>query len=399
MNSRTSVLKNTLIFIITYIIISFLFLISLVLVISQNNVEDYISKYFPTGEIVDDKALDWSEIGDYGGSGLVIDDGKVIRSYNKSYKNYYSESEILDMLTINSGSQARMVYNTKDGKKLILEYDNEAIKYNLQIDLNQKKAPLKNEIIATIVLIILFYLISLYFIVRRLTRRIDKEIGEIYQKEEEEKNMLFRGIAHDVKTPLSVIKSYSQAINDEIIGQDKRGNYLKSIENNANILNDRIDDLLEFASLGSSNIQKEYKDILEITRRYVGDNYTYFLDNGSEVVILFDESDKLVTPVDEKLFKRVLQNILQNSIDHNEGSVKIYIDYRKNQLIFRDSGKGISQEKLDKIFKPLYTGEESRTGDKLRGMGLSNVKRICELHGWRVYYDKSFIIETKKQKA
>lgn len=397
MKTKTNILKNTIIFIVVFIIVSLLFIISLGLVFSQNNVENYVSKYFPTSETVDDRTIDWDEIGAYGGSGLVIDGGKVIRSYNKTYKDQYSEKEILDMLTVNEGSSTRMVYNTADGKKLLLEYDNEAVKYIWQVDINQEKAPLKTEIIAAIIFIILAYLGILYMIVRWLSRRINKEIAGIYRKEEEEKDILFRGIAHDVKTPLSVIISYSKALNDEIVETDKKDSYLKSIEKNANILNDRIDDLLEFASLGPSNIQKENKDILEIIRRYVGDNYMYFLDNGGEIEILFDEEESLFTLVDEKLFKRLLQNILQNSIDHNKESVKIYIDCKHNKLIFKDSGKGISKDMVEKIFNPLFTGEESRTGDKLRGMGLSNVKRICHMHGWKIYYDKGFVIDMKKE--
>lgn len=398
MNTRKNILKNTVIFIIVFIIVSLIFLLSLGIVFNQNNVENYVSKYFPTTETVDDTAIDWQAIDAYGGSGFVLKDGHVIRSYNKDFKDKYSENELLDMLAVNSGSETRMVYNTKDGNKLFLEYDNEAVKYIWQVDINHEKVPLKTEIIAIAILIVLIYLSIIYSIVRWLSRRINKEMSEIYSKEEEEKDMLFRGIAHDVKTPLSVIISYSKALNDEIIDNDKKEVYLESIEKNANILNDRVDELLEFASLGSRNIDKESKDILEIIRRYVGDNYMYFLDNGGEIEILFAETDQEIIPVDEKLFKRLLQNILQNSIDHNESDVKIYIDYKQDKLIFKDSGKGISKDKASKIFNPLYTGEESRTGDKLRGMGLSNVKRICDLHGWKIHYDNAFIIEIKKSK-
>lgn len=398
MNTRKNILKNTVIFIIVFIIVSLIFLLSLSIVFNQNNVENYVSKYFPTRETVDDTTIDWQAIGTYGGSGFVLKDGHVIRSYNKDFKDKYSENELLDMLAVNSGSETRMVYNTKDGNKLFLEYDNEAVKYIWQVDINHEKVHLKTEIIAIAILIVLIYLSIIYAIVRWLSRRINKEMSEIYSKEEEEKDMLFRGIAHDVKTPLSVIISYSKALNDEIIDNDKKEVYLESIEKNANILNDRVDELLEFASLGSRNIDKESKDILEIIRRYVGDNYMYFLDNGGEIEILFAETDQEIIPVDEKLFKRLLQNILQNSIDHNESDVKIFIDYKQDKLIFKDSGKGISKDKASKIFNPLYTGEESRTGDKLRGMGLSNVKRICDLHGWQIHYDNAFIIEMKKSK-
>ena len=229
-------------------------------------------------------------------------------------------------------------------------------------------------------------------IVRWLSYKINNELLEIHKKQEKDKDLLFKGIAHDVKTPLSVILSYSRAMDEDIIASDKREEYLKAIGRNAEVLNQRVDELLEFSSLDSFHVNKENKDILELVRRYVGDNYSYFLDNNASVEILFDENDKYFVRVDEKLFQRVLQNLLQNSIDHNKDSVVISIDFIDNKLIIKDNGRGIDPKNIENIFDPLFTEDSSRQGEKLRGMGLSNVKKICELHNWQVYYKNGFVI-------
>lgn len=50
------------------------------------------------------------------------------------------------------------------------------------------------------------------------------------------------------------------------------------------------------------------------------------------------------------------------------------------------------------MWEPMVTGEESRTGEKLRGMGLANVKKIVELHGWKIEYDDGkFKIKIKQR--
>ena len=227
---------------------------------------------------------------------------------------------------------------------------------------------------------------------RWLFYKINNELAEIYNKQEKEKDILFKGIAHDVKTPLSVILSYSRAMDENIIASEKREEYIKAIEKNAGILNERVDELLEFSSLNSFKVKKEKKDILELVRRYVGDNYSYFLDNKTFVKILFNEDDKFFIDVDEKLFQRVLQNLIQNSIDHNKNEVIITIDFNIDKLIFKDNGKGIDPKNIENIFVPLFTEDASRQGEKLRGMGLSNVKKICDLHKWQVYYKDGFVI-------
>ena len=215
---------------------------------------------------------------------------------------------------------------------------------------------------------------------------------EIYKNQENNKDLLFKGIAHDVKTPLSVILSYSRAVDENVIDNEKREEYLKAIGRNAKVLNQRVDELLEFSSLDNFSIIKENKDILELVRRYVGDNYSYFLDNNASVEILFDENEKYFALVDEKLFQRVLQNLLQNSIDHNKENVIISIDFIDDKLIIKDNGRGIDPKNKENIFDTLITEDSSRQGEKLRGMGLSNVKKICELHKWEVYYKNGFVI-------
>lgn len=181
-------------------------------------------------------------------------------------------------------------------------------------------------------------------------------------------------------------------MDENLVINEKRESYLKSIVRNAAILNDRVDELLEFSSIDNLTIEKENKDILELVRRYVGDNYSYFLDNKAYIEILFAENDKFFVDVDYKLFQRLLQNLIQNSIDHNEKDAIITIDFKDDKLIFKDNGRGIDSKDIENIFDPLFTGDTSRQREKLRGMGLANVKKICELHKWKISYKDGFVI-------
>lgn len=346
----------------------------------------------PVSDNIDESELDWEKIAELGGAAFVVDGNKVIRSYNKKYNKEYSYSQLLDFTTLYEGNQNTFVFDTYDGNKLFLNYPSEKVSTIINFDLIKGESSLKSNLIVLIFIIIGAYILIIYLIVRWLSYKINNELLEIHKKQERDKDLLFKGIAHDVKTPLSVILSYSRAMDEDIIASDKREEYLKAIGRNAEVLNQRVDELLEFSSIDSFHVNKENKDILELIRRYVGDNYSYFLDNNASIEILFDENDKFFARVDEKLFQRVLQNLLQNSIDHNKENVVISIDFINDKLIIKDNGRGIDPKNIENIFDPLFTEDSSRQGEKLRGMGLSNVKKICELHNWQVYYKNGFVI-------
>lgn len=202
-------------------------------------------------------------------------------------------------------------------------------------------------------------------------------------------------MAHDIKTPLSGILAFSTALTDGLVTNSDIEKYYLGIHKNANILRERINDMLELSVLSEESMYNpQMVDLLEFIRRYVGDNYIWYTENDAEINLGFEEDEKFIIEFDQKLFERVLQNILQNSVYHNEAHVVISIvfDKRNRKLIFKDDGKGIKADLSEKIFDPMVTGDESRTGEKLRGMGLANVKRIIELHNWEIYYEDGFVI-------
>ena len=392
MNTKKNIFKNSIIFILVFLITTVLFFASLSKILNDNTFDSVFGEYIPVSNDIDDSLLNWEKISELGGSGFVVDGNKVIRTYNKKYNKEYSYSKLLDFVTLGGENQSTFVFNTYDGNKFFLNYPSEKVSSTVNFNLNKGKSSLKTNVLLFLLLAISSYILIVYFIVRWLFYKINNELAEIYNKQEKEKDILFKGIAHDVKTPLSVILSYSRAMDENIIASEKREEYIKAIEKNAGILNERVDELLEFSSLNSFKVKKEKKDILELVRRYVGDNYSYFLDNKTFVKILFNEDDKFFIDVDEKLFQRVLQNLIQNSIDHNKNEVIITIDFKIDKLIFKDNGKGIDPKNIENIFVPLFTEDASRQGEKLRGMGLSNVKKICDLHKWQVYYKDGFVI-------
>lgn len=406
---QNKILKNTLKFMISFILITVLAFILLGVVTFLLPTHGPVTNYIPIRENFNPENLNWENISKVGGEGVLIDSqGNTLKSYNiENPKENYSNGEIVEMVTTNkeisdlsigSKEKTTLVYNLEKGNRFLLIYPSDVIYTNINLNINRVMGPRANNYFIFLLMILALYLTALYLIVRGLSRSLNIELEKIKKEEEDRKDEFFRGLAHDIKTPLSSVIAQSSALKDKIVPEDKKLDYYNGIYKNGKILSDRIKDMMDLTLISEKGIYNpKSQDILEFVRRYVGENYNWFSEKNATIEILFEDVEKEVVEFDEKLMERLLENILQNSVHHNKKPVEIKIDFDKKnkKLIFSDNGKGVPKEFADKIFDPMVTGNPSRTGEKLRGIGLTNVSRIANLHGWKVYYKDKFILEIK----
>lgn len=399
MERRKNILKNTFKFIALFIIFNILFFI-VMSAIMLFPVGKIMPDFVPTAEQVEADDLDWEAINEIGGYGLVIDnEGKVIKSYyQKDDKKSYTHIELVNLLDIRDYEKTVFSFTTMDNNKLLIIYPSSAFNTIPSMDMSvvEKKQPYYYPILFVVGLVI--YIFMIYILISRLTKKIKVEFDLIKAEEDKKENMFLRGIAHDIKTPLSTIITYAKALEDGIVEKGEEQEYNKVIYNNGIILKERVENMLSLTSLGDKGIfSPQDGDILEELRRFVGDNYSWYIKNNTTINIEFSDKSRFVTKYDRKLFVRLLENLLQNSVHHNDKAVNIFIEWdsKDKKLIIYDDGRGVPENIRAYMWEPMVTGEESRTGEKLRGIGLANVKRIVELHGWEIEYDGKFNIKIK----
>lgn len=399
MERRKNILKNTFKFIALFIIFNILFFI-VMSAIMLFPVGKIMPDFVPTAEQVEADDLDWEAINEIGGYGLVIDnEGKVIKSYyQKDDKKSYTHIELVNLLDIRDYEKTVFSFTTMDNNKLLIIYPSSAFNTISSMDMSvvEKKQPYYYPILFVVGLVI--YIFMIYILISRLTKKIKVEFDLIKAEEDKKENMFLRGLAHDIKTPLSTIITYAKALEDGIVEKGEEQEYNKVIYNNGIILKERVENMLSLTSLGDKGIfSPQDGDILEELRRFVGDNYSWYIKNNTTINIEFSDKSRFVTKYDRKLFVRLLENLLQNSVHHNDKAVNIFIEWdsKDKKLIIYDDGRGVPENIRAYMWEPMVTGEESRTGEKLRGIGLANVKRIVELHGWEIEYDGKFNIKIK----
>ena len=238
--------------------------------------------------------------------------------------------------------------------------------------------------------------------------RMERQKEEMQKGYEKKRNLMLSDIAHDLRTPITTIAGYSKALNDGmVISEDKKKEYLQAIENKSERMNDFINLLFDYVRLDSDNygLHRAEIDLPELLRTIAASLYSDVEEKGMEFEINIPE-DICMVNMDRVQFSRVVVNLINNAIKHNEAGTTITLEMKKEkekiQVLVSDNGAMIPSFLEAHIFEPFAMGDASRTAQKGSGLGLSIAKKIIEMHGWTLelkqYYEdscKAFVIDIK----
>ena len=221
-----------------------------------------------------------------------------------------------------------------------------------------------------------------------------KDNAEEKLKNEAENKALISNIAHDLKTPITAVKGYSEGIIDGVANTpEKIDKYVRTIYNKANEMDTLINELTLYSKIDTNRIPYNYAKI---------NVAEYFADCIEEVGMDLETrgiglayynytEDDIVIIADPEQLRRVINNIVGNSakyMNKQNGFINIRIKDVGDfiQVEIEDNGRGIPQKDLPYIFDRFYRADASRnsaTGGS--GIGLSIVKKIVEDHGGKIW--------------
>ncbi len=190
--------------------------------------------------------------------------------------------------------------------------------------------------------------------------------------------------SHELKTPLTSIKGFIETI-DEEDNKDQIMYYVEIIKRQADRLVNIVNDLVLLGSLENSNsvIEKEDVEIYDVLNSSVKLFKKDAERKGLEIINNFDKLQYKKIKSDKYKLEQLFINILSNSIKYTDkGFIKISVKETEKDFIIsiEDSGIGISEKDLDRIFERFYVVDKSRSRKSAgTGLGLSIVKHICNL--------------------
>lgn len=214
-----------------------------------------------------------------------------------------------------------------------------------------------------------------------------------HENVEKRKQILYAGIAHDLRTPLTSIIGYSEALNAGIANTpEKKRRYIQAISTQADVLLHLVDQLSIYNKLSARKATFPlYKVNLEsLIRSYLDIEGDSLLTKHVHVKTKLKSNIYVMANIDE--FQRILTNFFTNSIKYRklpESNVVISLcrnpDDEEAILSYHDDGPGVEESKLEKIFEPFYRTSEARTKTSNgSGLGLAVVAEIVSMHKGRI---------------
>jgi signal transduction histidine kinase len=201
------------------------------------------------------------------------------------------------------------------------------------------------------------------------------------------KQQLTSNIAHELKTPLASVKGYLETIlNNKNLPKEKldyfiqrafiQSERLNSLLNDISLLNNIEDagDLFEFKKV---HLRPLINDVIENLESRL---------NEKKMLIQLSVSDQVTVYGNDSLLSSIFQNLIENSVNYAGENTNILIkqyleDEKFYYLSYSDTGKGIAEEHLPRIFERFYRADEGRTRENGgTGLGLSIVKNAVQLH-------------------
>ena len=190
---------------------------------------------------------------------------------------------------------------------------------------------------------------------------------------------LAAGMAHEIKNPLTSIKTFVEYLPAKYDDPEFRDKFTRIVADEVARVNNIVKQLLEFSKPQVLALKKEsITSILDDTLNLLNNN---LLNNKIEVIKKYGR--EILLPVDKNQLKQAFLNIFLNSIQAmpSGGVLTISTSHNHDSLLITvsDTGTGISHEQLSHVFDPFFTTKESGTG-----LGLSIVHGIITKHGGKI---------------
>lgn len=194
-------------------------------------------------------------------------------------------------------------------------------------------------------------------------------------------------VSHELKTPLTSIKTYTETLLDQDLEIEEKNRFLNVILTEANRMTRLVSDLLQLTKFDYKKIawNKIYFDLPELVKQ-ICDKHKIQADAKSQILDCYITSNVPMVYADRDGMEQVITNILTNSIKYTpeNGNIKVYVGSVHDDAYIKviDNGIGIPEEDLPRVFERFYRVDKARSREMGgTGLGLPIAKEIIESNG------------------
>ncbi len=216
----------------------------------------------------------------------------------------------------------------------------------------------------------------------REIQRLNTALEYAY-KAEKERRRITSNIAHELKTPLTVIHGYAEGMKEKI-AEEKRERYLDNILGEAEHMDAMVTEMLDLSRLEAGRVKLDYTefDLFETVKEAFG-RFERKMSEKS-VSVSFTSDEICIVTADRARIAQAVENIASNAVKYTpckgEIRVKVFKENGKTVFTTENSFGFLAPEELTKVWEPFYRSG-SIYSEEGTGLGLAIVKGIIELHG------------------
>lgn len=225
--------------------------------------------------------------------------------------------------------------------------------------------------------------------IKKMFQRTQSDIASM-KKLEQARTEFLGNVSHELRTPIFAIQGYIETLLNGAIHDDKvNTGFLEKASQHTRNLNNLLNDLIDISMIESGQMRMSFRyfPIGEFLEEVIKDFIPIAEGKGLQFVYKPVES-RLMLFGDKERLRQVLVNLLSNAIKYTEkGKVELFVlEEEKSAIItVRDTGLGIPEEDLNRVFERFYRIDKERSRDiGGTGLGLAIVKHIIEAHGAKV---------------
>ncbi|MFC4388630.1 ATP-binding protein [Gracilibacillus marinus] len=226
-------------------------------------------------------------------------------------------------------------------------------------------------------------------------------LSDTLERYQTNRNEFFSNITHELKTPLTYVKGYANAVRHEMYKDEaERNEFLEIIENEADHISSLMDDITDLSKIeeGKIDLNKEWFDFNTLVEESVRRSYFRATDKGLRIQAFTHATS---TPFfgDKNKMEQVLTNLVENAVRYTEtGEINVHVMEHSSiiKLIVEDTGIGIKEEDIPYLFERFYRVDKSRSrANGGTGLGLAIVKNLVELHEGEIDFHSEWRKGTK----
>ena len=204
------------------------------------------------------------------------------------------------------------------------------------------------------------------------------------------KSQFVSGLSHDLRTPLTSIRMFSEMLNNKLVPtEEKKLEYYKAINTESERLTQLANNILDFSRMESGRKKYRLKD--EDIGKVVKETIDYFVSYNIDEPRLIDVSIQEGLPpikIDASTISQAVLNLLSNAVKYspNDKKIKVNVSMNRSDILIEviDEGVGIPSSEHKKVFHKFYRVRRSDSDIAGSGLGLALVKYAAEIHGGRV---------------